>query len=144
MVHVLRNVAGTKISPRRNCLEPLKILIGADVVPKFLDNRFVDKISLLRQRLAPEGIMLPIVRIMDQHMIGATEFYVLAYENVLYKESLNEIGEETVDYIVQKLEETVRVKYAEILNSDIIKSLADNLKIRTVARRNWQKQYAVP
>ena len=114
----------------RNCLEPLKILIGAEVVPEFLDNRFVDNISLLRQKLATEGIMLPIVRIMDEQNIGAKEYYFLAYENVLYKETLDEIGEETVDYIVRKLEETARTMYAEILNADIIKNLTDNLKIR--------------
>ncbi len=114
----------------RNCLEPLKILIGAEVVPAFLDNRFVDNISLLRQKLATEGIMLPIVRIMDEQIIGAKEFYILAYENVLHKETLKEIREETVDYIVQKLEETVRAKYAQILNADMIKNLTDNLKKR--------------
>lgn len=114
----------------RNCLEPLKIVFGEAVVPVFLDNRFVDKISGLRQKLAAEGILLPIVRIMDEQCIAEKEFYILAYENVLYKESFAEISEQTVDYIVQKLEETVRAKYGEILNADIIKNLTDNLKLR--------------
>lgn len=114
----------------RNCLDPLKIVFGEAVVPVFLDNRFVDKISGLRQKLAAEGILLPIVRIMDEQCIAEKEFYILAYENVLYKESFAEISEQTVDYIVQKLEETVRAKYGEILNADIIKNLTDNLKLR--------------
>ena len=114
----------------RSGLEPLKIIFGEDVVPAFLDNQFVEKISTLRQRLAGEGILLPIVRIMDQQCIKPKEFYILAYENVLYKEEFTEIGEETVNHIVKKLEETVRLRYAEVLNADLIKNLTDNLKIR--------------
>lgn len=114
----------------RNCLEPLKIILGEVVVPAFLDNRFVEMVSMLRQKLAAEGILLPIVRIMDEACVRPKEFYILAYENVLYKEELTEIKEETVGYIMEKLEETVRAKYWEILNADILKSLTDNLKIQ--------------
>ena len=114
----------------RNCLEPLKIIFGEAVVPAFLDNHFIERVSLLRQRLAAEGILLPIVRIMDAACIKPKEFYLLAYENVLYKEEFCELNEETVDYIVKKLEETVRAKYWEILNADLLKNLTDNLKIQ--------------
>ncbi|MBP3568223.1 MAG: helix-turn-helix domain-containing protein [Lachnospiraceae bacterium] len=114
----------------QSSLAPLKLIFGTDVVAAFLDNRYADKISELRVQLAWEGILFPILRIRDEGCIKPKEFYILAYENVLYKEELTEITEETIDYMVKKLEETVRSKYGEILNVDIIKKLTDNLKIQ--------------
>lgn len=114
----------------RSSLEPLKLIFGKDVVPAFLDNRFVDKILDVRVKLAWEGILLPTVQIRDESCINPKEFYILSYENVLYKEELSDINEETADYMVKKLEETVRAKYGEILNADIIKKLTDNLKLQ--------------
>ena len=121
-------------NPLRNCLEPLKIIFGMEIMPAFVDalegNRYIEKVSQLRQRLAEEGTLLPVVRMMDQTCIKPKEFYILAYENVLYKEELEQVNETTYDYILGKLEETVRTKYGEILNADLIKNLTDNLKIR--------------
>ena len=74
--------------------------------------------------------MLPTIRIMDQQCIKAKEFYILAYDNVLYREELTEIKEDTCWYVFEKLRQTVREKYAEILNVDILKSLTDNLRIQ--------------
>ena len=118
----------------RSSLGPLKLIFGSEVVPVFLDNRFVDKILDVRVQLAWEGILLPIVQIRDESCIKPKEFYILSYENVLYKEELLEINEETVDYMVKKLEETVRAKYGQILNADIIKNLTDNLKLQYPAQ----------
>lgn len=114
----------------RGGLEPLKIIFGEEVVPAFVDNRFVGKVSELRMQLSQEGILMPIVRLMDQPCIKPKEFYILAYENVLYREELAEINESTDSYIIEKLGQTVREKYAEILNTDMIKNLTDNLKIQ--------------
>ena len=118
----------------RGCLDQLKIIFGMEIVPAFVDalegNRYIEKISLLRQKLAKEGTVLPVVRLMDQSCIKAKEFYILAYENVLYREEVEQVDENTFDYILGKLEETVRTKYAEILDADIIKGLADNLRLQ--------------
>lgn len=114
----------------RNSLEPLKLVIGTEVVSVFLDNRFVEKVSELRLRLSREGILMPIVRIMDQTCIRPKEFFILAYENVLYHEELEEVGGTALDYIIGMLEQTVRSRYAEILNADMIKLLTDNLRIQ--------------
>lgn len=118
----------------RNCLEPLKIIFGMEIMPAFVDalkdNQYMEKVSQLRQRLAGEGTLLPVVRLMDQPCIKPKEFYILAYENVLYREEVEQVDETTYDYILGKLEETVRTKYAEILNADMIKGLTDNLKLQ--------------
>lgn len=118
----------------RNCLEPLKIIFGMEIMPAFVDalegDRYIEKVSQLRQRLAGEGTLLPIVRMMDQPCIKPKEFYILSYENVLYQEEVEQVDETTFDYILGKLEETVREKYAEILDADMIKGLTDNLKLQ--------------
>lgn len=114
----------------RSGLEPLKLIFGEEVVPAFVNNHFVEKVLELRMQLSQEGILMPIVRLMDQQCIKPKEFYILAYENVLYREELAEINESTDSYIIEKLGQTVREKYAEILNADIIKNLTDNLKIQ--------------
>lgn len=118
----------------RNCLEPLKIIFGVEIMPAFVDaltdNQYMEKVSQLRQRLAGEGTLLPIVHLMDQQCIKPKEFYILAYENVLYQEEVEQVDETTFDYILGKLEETIRAKYVEILNVDMIKGLTDNLKLQ--------------
>jgi len=108
---------------------PLKIILGKEVVSAFVeDTSYAEKVFLLRQNFAREGIIVPIVRIMDQQCIGPKEFYILVHENVLYKENLSEIGEHTIGHIVEKLEETVRARYIEILDADIVKCMVDNLR----------------
>ena len=118
----------------RNCLEQLKIIFGEEIVPVFVEalegDRYIEKVSQLRQRLAKEGTVLPIVRMMDQPCIKPKEFYILAFENVLYREEVEQVDETTFDYILDKLEETVRAKYAEILDADTVKCLTDNLKLQ--------------
>ena len=118
----------------RNCLEQLKIIFGMEIMPAFVDaledDRYIEKVSQLRQRLAKEGTVLPIVRMMDQPCIKPKEFYILAFENVLYREEVEQVDETTFDYILDKLEETVRAKYAEILDADTVKCLTDNLKLQ--------------
>jgi len=118
----------------RNCLEQLKIIFGEEIVPVFVEalegDRYIEKVSQLRQRLAKEGTVLPIVRMMDQPCIKPKEFYILAFENVLYREEVEQVDETTFDYILGKLEETVRAKYAEILYADTVKCLTDNLKMQ--------------
>jgi len=118
----------------RDCLDPLKIIFGMEIMPAFVDaldgNQYIEKVSQLRQRLAKEGTVLPSVRMMDQSCIKPKEFYILAYENVLYREEVEQVDEKTFDYLLGKLEEIVRAKYAEILNADIIKGLTDNLKLQ--------------
>lgn len=119
---ILENLRGT--------LEPLTLIFGEEVVPVFIDDSFREKIAERRGRLSQEGFLMPRVRLMDDLRLQPKEFMILAYDNVLYQERLEEVTAEKLDYIMEKLEETVRGRYDEILNADIIRQLVENLKLR--------------
>ncbi|MBE5939069.1 MAG: helix-turn-helix domain-containing protein [Lachnospiraceae bacterium] len=111
-------------------LEPLELIFGENIVPIFKDSRFIDKIVELRLQLSREGILMPIVSVKDQLYLKSNEIMILAYQNVLYCEEIDFINENTLDYIIQKLGQVVRNKYADIINVDILNDIIDNLKIK--------------
>lgn len=110
-------------------LQPLELVFGCDVVSVFTDSCFVEKVVQLRVELAKESILMPIVRIRDHSMLHSKEIMVLSYQNVLYSEEIDVIDEKSLDYIIEKLGETVRKKYSQILNVEMIKDLVDSVKV---------------
>ena len=108
--------------------QPLELVFGSDVVPTFMKNDFREEIVRVRVELAKEGILMPLVRVMDHPMLNPNEVMILAYQNVLFAEELQCIDEGTLDYLMDVLRTTVRQQYAEILTVDIIKDLVENLK----------------
>lgn len=107
--------------------QPLELAFGSDVVPVFMEKDFREEIVRVRVELAKEGILMPLVRVMDHPMLKSKEVMILAYHNILYEEELQDIDEKTFDYLIDVLRTTVRQQYAEILNVDIIKDLVENL-----------------
>ncbi len=107
--------------------QPLELAFGSDVVPVFMEKDFREEIVRVRVELAKEGILMPLVRVMDHSMLKSKEVMILAYHNILYEEELQDIDEKTFDYLIDVLRTTVRQQYAEILNVDIIKDLVENL-----------------
>lgn len=119
----------------RGSLAPIELVFGIDLVPAFLENMgdspFPKQIHDMRIRMAGEGIWVPIIRLRDNNhsAMGKKEFMVLSFHNVLYSEVLETVDEKTVEYMIGKLEETIRNKYHEILYPDLLKNIVDNLKV---------------
>ncbi len=111
-----------------SCLEAPELVFGVELVPLFIDNKFVPKVMDIRKKLSRLGILMPIVRLRDDLMLQGQEFMIMAYQNILFSEVLNEVNDKTLEYMLGKLEETVRDKYYEILNPDLTKNLVDSLK----------------
>lgn len=109
----------------RNCIEPFELLIGKELALLFVDETFEDEIANVRLKLSKEGIIMPIVRIRDDSLMKDKQFMILSYQNVLYNEICDSVS---LEYILQKLEHTVRNKYEEIITPDIVKNMVDNLK----------------
>ncbi len=110
----------------KNSLETLELIFGADLVPVFMEGDFKEEIYNLRVRLSKEGIILPVVRVRDDINMKTTEFMVLNYGNILYAEEVKEKID--LKYIINRMEETIRLKYADILTPDIMKLLVDNMR----------------
>lgn len=118
----------------QSCLEPVVLIFSQELVPLFVDNSFVGEIIELRKELAKDGILLPVVRLLDDVNLEPGEFMVLAYQNILWAETLERIEfGTTMEYIVNRLGDVVRSQYFEIINPDLIKQLTDNLEQRSPA-----------
>ena len=112
----------------RHCLEPLELVIGMNLVSLFTDNAFVEQIKNIRRECAKQGILVPVVRVKDETAVGENGFQIMSYRKVLYEEKLNEISENSLKYMMEKLRETICSNYAFILNPDLVKKLVDNLQ----------------
>lgn len=112
----------------RNCLPPLELIISVSLVPAF-SNNYPKDILDVRTQLSNEGILMPLVRIRDEVSLKENQFMILAYHQILYDEVLNGNEEENYKKIIGCLKNTVRDRYIDLLNKDIIKQLVDNLSI---------------
>lgn len=114
----------------RSCNEPVSLQFGEGFVKIFAgDDTWKGLVASQRRCLAAEGILLPAVRVMDCLELKKNEIWVVSYNKILYQEVMKEITENTCMEIMEKLGMAVRENYAHILNAQIVKTLADNLKI---------------
>lgn len=114
----------------RNCLEPLELIFGEKLVPVFMNDTYMQKIVEQRERLAAEGMLMPVVRVRDELELETNEFQIVSYRRKLYSERLTSFGERTCDYICDCLGRAVQDNYAHILNQELVKELTDNLQIK--------------
>ena len=114
----------------RNCLEPLELIFGKELVPAFMDNSYEQEIVAVRKNLSREGILMPLVRVRDELQLKPREFMILSYQKVLHAEEIEETGEDARRLMINSLEQIVRQKYMDILNRDLVKEMVDNLQIR--------------
>lgn len=112
----------------RNCLEPLELTFGRGLVPAFTDCSYVEQIVQIRKNLSKEGILMPLVRVRDDMELDAEEFVILSYRKELYRAAVPEGTDSVCQYMMECFEKTVREKYAEILNRDIVKEMVENLQ----------------
>lgn len=114
----------------RNALPPLDLIFGMGLTKLFVESKdYARMIAELRRRFAGQGVLLPIVRIMDDKSLDENEFMVRACFKVLHNETIENPDENTVEYMIDKLGQCVWEKYDEVISPDIVKSLVDNLKV---------------
>lgn len=112
----------------QNCLKPIELIFGKNLVQHFLDGSFAGYIVDIRKRLSREGILMPIVLVRDEMELKENEFMVLFYDNVIHSENMEEGFENPLLYMMNCLETAVRENYSDIINPDIVKNLTDNLE----------------
>lgn len=112
------------------CAEPIRIIFGNEIIEVFIEGLKTDLISKKRLQIAREkGMLIPIIRIVDDIHLHEREFQIVIYDRVLYKEELVKINEISYEYIIDKLFQTALDNYALILNKQIVKLLIDNIRI---------------
>ena len=114
----------------RDSLEPLALYFGSELAMSVLKHPMQEYISEQRMLLAAEGILMPLVRMMDQGDLVPREFVILSYDRILYRETVDITDEDACRYMAEKLGTTVQEKYGDILNRDIVKRIIDNLKVK--------------
>lgn len=112
----------------RNCLEPLELTFGEGLVSAFTDPSYMEQIIQVRKNLSKEGILTPLVRIRDDMELDTREFVILSYRKELYRAAVPQETERVCQYMMECLERTVREKYADILNRDMVKDMVENLQ----------------
>lgn len=112
----------------RNCLEPLELTFGKELVPVFMDNSYIEQVVWVRKNLSREGILMPLVRVRDDLQLEPREFAILSYQRELCREAFAENTDPECQYIMECLKKTVRENYAGILNRDLVKDMVDNLQ----------------
>lgn len=126
--HLLQQEMGSCL---RNCLDPLELAFGEEIVPVFRDgSSFLSRIRDIKLELAKEGIWTPVIRIRDRLSLEKKEFQILSFNSVLYAETLDTVDAGTLDHMLGRLGEAIRGSYHEILYPDLVKDMVDNLKIR--------------
>lgn len=114
----------------RNALPPLDLIFGTGLTKLFVESdKYMELIPALRRNFAGQGLLVPVVRIMDDGKLGENEFMVRSYFKVLHNETIENPDENTMKYMIERLGNCVWKKYAEIINPDMMKSLVDNLKV---------------
>lgn len=109
--------------------EPLVLEFGIGLVPIIAEGIKTDFINRKRMELAQEtGMLLPILHIRDNVFLGEKEVRILSYDKVLAQYAVEETDVATYQSIIEQITETCREYYADILNKQLVKILADNLK----------------
>ncbi|MDE6607698.1 MAG: helix-turn-helix domain-containing protein [Lachnospiraceae bacterium] len=109
--------------------EPLAVEFHPDLVPCFETGLKGDLIDTKRFALSRDfGILIPTIRIRDNTLLKEKEFIIKSYDNILYREILKTIDENTYQYIVTKICDTCMDNYSSILNKQIVKAIIDSVK----------------
>ena len=114
----------------RSCLEPLELTFGKNLVSAFMDGSYMEQIVQVRKNLSAEGVLMPLVHVRDDMNLEPEEFVILSYRRELYRGTISQGTESVCKCRIEILEKTVREKYAEILNRDIVKEMVQNLQKR--------------
>lgn len=111
------------------CAEPLLIIFGEELIPIFVEGLKTNIINEKRKQLVMDtGILVPIIRIKDDINLKGNEYCIMSYDKILIQSELDEVNENTYEFLINRLFEVCKVNYSTILNKQIVKMMVDNAK----------------
>lgn len=109
--------------------EPLRIEVGTGLIPCIVEGLETDYVHQRRRRLAVEtGMLLPILRILDNVEYAENEVRIRSYDKVLLQREFAEANMQTYQTIIDEAVRLCRENYVSILNKNLVKSMMDNLQ----------------
>ncbi|BBF42726.1 hypothetical protein lbkm_1410 [Lachnospiraceae bacterium KM106-2] len=111
------------------CSEPLRLDVGADLIPAIVEGLKTDKIKEERVLLAKKaGILVPKIRIRDLDALPKNEYQVLSYDKLLESGTIESLGENVYDQLMEKVFNLCEVNYSSILNKQLVGIMIENVK----------------
>ena len=115
---------------RQNLIaEPFRIEIGSGLIPCFVEGLETDYVHQCRKKLAARtGMLLPVLRILDNVEYGEHEVRICSCDKVLLQKEYSEVSIQTYHAIIDEAVRLCRENYGSILNKQLVKSMLDNLQ----------------
>ena len=108
--------------------EPLRIEVGLGLISCISQGLETDYVHLCRKRLAAEtGMLLPVLRILDNVDYAKNEVRILSYDQVLLQKTYSDISVQAYHAIIDEAVRLCRENYDSILNKQLVKTMLDNL-----------------
>ena len=109
--------------------EPLCIEVGLGLIPCIMEGLETDYVHQCRKKLAAgTGMLLPILRILDNVEYAENEVRIRSYDKVLLQKEYSEVSMQTYRVIIDEAVRLCRENYSSILNKQLVKSMLDNLQ----------------
>ena len=110
--------------------EPLVVEVGTglvDLLVKEHKDNF-PSIQALREKMAIlYGVLLPVLRIRDNEKVGLLEYRIMAYDQVLYSETITNVTAISFQDICVRLEKVTLENFSKMINRQMVKTLVDNI-----------------
>lgn len=124
-----KNTAAEREIRQNLIAEPLRIEVGTGLVSCIAEGLKTDYVNHCRKKLAAEtGMLLPILRILDQEGLRDREVRIISYDHVLLQQEYPVTDEQTYRTIIDEAVRLCRENYGRILNKQLVKSILDNLQ----------------
>jgi len=113
--------------------EPLVLEFGKCFIPYIvtgLEQGYLkDFINEKRVELASRtGMLMPLLRFKDNLGLGNNSYRILSYDKELFTDNIITINNDTYKQLVTQVMETCQDNYHTIINKNIVKLMADNIK----------------
>ena len=108
--------------------ETLRIEVGLGLISCISQGLETDYVHQCRKRLAAEtGMLLPVLRILDNVDYAKNEVRILSYDQVLLQKTYSDISVQAYHAIIDEAVRLCRENYDSILNKQLVKTMLDNL-----------------
>lgn len=111
----------------------IAVRFGEDLVPMFLSEhkQGFPHISELRCQIASQwGVIIPVIRVMDELALEPDQYHICINGICVYEGHQEDMGEDGLIGILEKLKEMIWVNIENVLNNQTIYHMVENLRIR--------------